>query len=438
MTMKKTSHPWFSQIPETWELVPIKWFTSTNTGITFTKSDLVEQGNAVLSYGQIHAKDNPATTLDSKLLRFIPDSFIEKKTGSKVKQGDFIFADTSEDVEGCGNFVYIDKPIDLYAGYHTTILRNKGLLNGRYYAYLFKSDEWRSQIRSKVKAVKLYSVTQSIINQSFILVPPLDTQQRIADYLDRECGKIDRKVELLEKKSAAYQRLRQSLINQTVTKGLNPDAPMKSSGLRWNPQIPIHWEVSRIRNFFNFRNEKVSYVDYPALSVTKNGVLPQMDNVAKTMAEGDTRKKVCKKDFVVNSRSDRKGSCGTSPLDGSVSTIYIVLEPTDIDPGFVDYYFRCNDWVEEFYRNGKGIVADLWTTNYNIMRNIEIPVPPIEEQREIAEYLDEKCGKIDAIVENITKQVQNLKTLKRALINATVTGKREILNACVQNSTLCE
>ena len=151
-----------------------------------------------------------------------------------------------------------------------------------------------------------------------------------------------------------------------------------------------------------------------------------MENVAKSMAEGDTRKKVCKNDFVVNSRSDRKGSCGTSPLDGSVSLIYIVLEPTHIDPAFANYYFRCNDWIEEFYRNGKGIVADLWTTNYSAMRNIEIAVPEISEQNEIAAYLDDKCGKIDAIVEKIETKIERLKQLKRSLINEVVTGQRAI------------
>lgn len=262
-------------------------------------------------------------------------------------------------------------------------------------------------------------------NYSFSL-PPLAEQEAIAEYLDKECEKIGREIELLERKADSYRRLRRSLINRAVTRGLNPNTTLKPSGLRWIPLVPEHWNIGRVRNFFNFRNEKVSEQDFAPLSVTKNGVVPQMENVAKSMAEGDSRKKVCKDDFVVNSRSDRKGSCGTAPLDGSVSLIYIVLEPTDIDPQFADYYFRCNDWVEEFYRNGKGIVADLWTTNYSAMRNIEIAIPDIEEQKEIATYLEEKCGKIDAIVEKIETKIERLKQLKRSLINEVVTGQRAI------------
>ena len=270
------------------------------------------------------------------------------------------------------------------------------------------------------------NISQKIVANLLIDVPPVAEQEVIAAYLDKECEKIGREIELLERKADAYNRLCRSLINHTVTRGLNPNAPLKPSGIRWITHIPEHWEIGRIRNYFNFKNEKVSEVDFAPLSVTKNGVVPQMENVAKSMAEGETRKKVCKDDFVVNSRSDRKGSCGTSPLDGSVSLIYIVLEPKQIDPKFADYYFRCNDWVEEFYRNGKGIVADLWTTNYSIMRNIEIALPPCQEQREIVAYLDEKCGKIDAIIEKIGTKIELLKALKRSLINEVVNVKRPI------------
>ena len=154
---------WLESFPTHWKMCRLKDYTSTNTGITFTKADLVESGNAVLSYGQIHAKNNLTTKINHELIRFIPDSFVTDKQSSKVKEGDFIFADTSEDLNGCGNCIYINEPMDLYAGYHTIILRNKGLSCGKYFAYLFMTDQWRSQIRKRVKSVKLYSVTQGIL-----------------------------------------------------------------------------------------------------------------------------------------------------------------------------------------------------------------------------------------------------------------------------------
>lgn len=281
-------------------------------------------------------------------------------------------------------------------------------------------------MRINVRCWRIKRVNPLAITTFEFELPSRFEQEAIADYLDKECYKITREIDLLERKVDCYSRLRRSIINRTVTRGIDPAIPLKSSGLRWLPYIPIHWEINRIRNFFNYRNEKVSEIDFAPLSVTKDGVIPQMENVAKSLAGGDTRKKVCKYDFVVNSRSDRKGSCGTSPFEGSVSSIYIVLEPRNISPNFANYYFRCNDWIEEFYRNGKGIVADLWTTNYATMRNIEIAIPPIKEQQKIAIYLDEKCAKIDALIGKTELKIERLKELKRSLINEVVTGQRTI------------
>lgn len=307
------------------------------------------------------------------------------------------------------------------------VLRFSDKCYTRYFFYLICSRQFIDNGCASMSGVGgLKRVNPLAVTTFEFDLPLLFEQEAIAAYLDKECDKITREVDLLERKVDCYSRLRSSLINHAVTRGLNSTIQLKSSGLRWIPYVPIHWDIKRIRNFFKYRNEKVSEVDFAPLSVTKNGVIPQMENVAKSLAEGETRKKVCKYDFVVNSRSDRKGSCGTSPFDGSVSSIYIVLEPQNISPDFANYYFRCNDWIEEFYRNGKGIVADLWTTNYATMRNIEIAIPPIKEQQEIAIYLDENCAKIDTIIEKTKLKIERLKELKRSLINEVVTGQRTI------------
>lgn len=307
------------------------------------------------------------------------------------------------------------------------VLRFSDKYYTRYFFYLICSRQFIDKGCASMSGVGgLKRVNPLAVTTFEFELPPLFEQEAIADYLDKECDKITKEIDLLERKVDCYIRLRRSIINRAVTRGLNSTIQLKSSGLRWIPYVPIHWEIKRIRNFFKYRNEKVSEVDFAPLSVTKNGVIPQMESVAKSLAEGETRKKVCKYDFVMNSRSDRKGSCGTSPLDGSVSSIYIVLEPQNISPDFANYYFRCNDWIEEFYRNGKGIVADLWTTNYATMRNIEIAIPPIKEQQEIAIYLDEKCAKIDTIIEKTKLKIERLKELKCSLINEVVTGQRTI------------
>lgn len=194
----------------------------------------------------------------------------------------------------------------------------------------------------------------------------------------------------------------------------------KNSGIKWIGNVPKHWEISKLKKHFTPRNQKVSDKDYAPLSVTKDGVLPQLDTACKT-ENGENRKLVCKGDYVVNSRSDRKGSGGVSPYDGSVSLINIVIEPTDGERAYYHYLFRCNNFVEEFYRNGRGIVSDLWTTRYQEMRNIDIPLPPLAEQRAIVSYLDSKVGQIDTYVAKQTQQIELLKELKQAVIANAVT-----------------
>ena len=200
----------------------------------------------------------------------------------------------------------------------------------------------------------------------------------------------------------------------------------KPSGISWIGEIPSHWEVRKIRSLYALRTEKVSDKDFEPLSVSKQGVTPQLEDAVKT-DNGDNRKLVRKGDFVVNSRSDRKGSCGVSDLDGSVSLINIVIYPiTKLNPQYYHQLFRSNNYIEEFYRLGRGIVADLWTTKFDDMRNIFVPYPPIEEQRAIVEYIEQKNKAIDNMIANLRAEIDFLTEYKQRLIADAVTGQIKI------------
>ena len=194
----------------------------------------------------------------------------------------------------------------------------------------------------------------------------------------------------------------------------------KDSGVEWLGDVPSHWELRRISTYFTERRTKVSDKDYPALSVTKLGVFPQWENVAKTN-DGDNRKLARKGDFVINSRSDRKGSSGIAKQDGSVSLINIVLQPKKINSVYSEYLFKSYSFIEEFYRVGHGIVADLWTTRFEDIKNSLIIYPPLSEQQKIAQFLDDKTAKIDQAVALAEKQIALLKEHKQILIQNAVT-----------------
>lgn len=186
-------------------------------------------------------------------------------------------------------------------------------------------------------------------------------------------------------------------------------------------EIPSHWEVKRLGSFFFERKEKVSDKDYAPLSVTKQGIFPQLENVAKTN-DGDNRKLVKEGDFVINSRSDRKGSSGVSGLDGSVSLINIVLQPRKVLFGpFCNYLLKSYGFIEENYRNGRGIVADLWTTRYDEMKMIKVAMPSFEEQKNISSYLDVATSKIDKAIAMQQKMIDLLNERKQIIIQNAVT-----------------
>lgn len=264
-------------------------------------------------------------------------------------------------------------------------------------------------------------------------VPPVEEQEAIAGYLDRECGKIGREVELLERKVDAYRRLRRSIINQAVTRGLNPNSPLKPSGNDWIGDIPQHWALKPLRSFLTMIiPEKKDDKDLQLLSVTRDkGVIVRGErgedgNNNRIPEDLSNYKVVSKNQFVINKMKAWMGSYGVSDYDGIVSPAYYVCNVHDLYEPFLSVAIRCKMYTNFFWKYSKGIRVDQWDMSPLALKEIPFVTPPIKEQELIAAYLDEKCGKIDAIILAIESKIERLKLLKRALINEVVTGQRPI------------
>lgn len=196
---------------------------------------------------------------------------------------------------------------------------------------------------------------------------------------------------------------------------------LKDSGAEWIGLIPQEWGISKIGSLYALRNQKVSDKDYPPLSVTMNGVVPQLATAAKT-DDGDNRKLVRVGDFAINSRSDRRGSCGISQYDGSVSLINTILTPRGkMHPGYYNWLFHTTSFADEFYKWGHGIVDDLWTTRWQEMKRILVPVPPYKTQNQIALFLEEHCSRINAVISEAKTSIEEYKSWKASLIFEAVT-----------------
>lgn len=215
--LKSSGIEWISKIPEKWQVYKTKEFFKFGKGLPITKADLVNTGEKVISYGQIHSKNNTGTNVKDELYRYVSNKYLKSNYQSIVKYNDFIFADTSEDLNGCGNCVYIDKNINVFSGYHTIILKTKIKDKMKYLAYLFLTDAWRSQIRSRVSGIKLFSITQKILKETTIIIPEKQERENIVKYLDKKCSEIDILIKSKENLITELENYRKSLIYEYVT-----------------------------------------------------------------------------------------------------------------------------------------------------------------------------------------------------------------------------
>lgn len=276
------------------------------------------------------------------------------------------------------------------------------------------------------------NLSQGQISSFGFYIPPLPVQRRIVSYLDSKTSEIDHAISLLEQKREAYTRLKASVINRAVTRGLNPNVKLKDSGVEWIGRIPEGWEVKRLKSIFTESKAVSSTGKEDLLSVSEYyGVAKRVDKMEDgeyiSRAETLVGYKKCKKDdLVINIMLAWKRGLGFSDYDGIVSPSYAVYRGKNIVPHYFHYLLRTNMYIAEFKRNSKGIIDSrlrLYTDRFN---NIKAVVPPLPEQRSIASYLDAECSKIDRAASIVEKQIDAYKRLKRSLINEVVTGKRKV------------
>ncbi len=413
-TYKDSGYSWLGDIPNHWNVCRVKSLFSHISGNGFK---VMYQGKTSGKYPFCKASDiNGEQMFVSSANNYVDDDIAASEGYNIIPANSILFSKIGEALKKNHRKINTTPCI---VDNNCSALANHSKENIVFYYYVMKVIDmiWfdNAGVIPCVNVKKLMACG--------LPLPPLAEQEGIVAFLDEKTAAIDDLVEQVEREIELLKEFKQAEIARVVTKGLNPNAPIKPSGIAWIGDIPQHWNIEKVGQNFSERREKVSDKDYQALSVSKEGVTPQLETAVKTN-NGDNRKKVCKGDFVVNSRSDRKGSCGFSNFDGSVSLINTVLIPrNNVNGRYYHYVFRSNDFIEEFYRLGRGIVADLWTTRFTEQRNIMIPVPPIEEQQEIVDYIDRKTTEIDRLVVELTYQVEYLKEYKQRLIADVVTGK---------------
>lgn len=410
---KDSGLEWLGMVPEHWKSMKIKYLFSFGRGLNITKSDLVEDGIPVISYGQIHSKANTGVAVKEELLRFVPTDIASAHPENKVHIGDFIFADTSEDKEGCGNCAYIDRE-GIYAGYHSLVLDGKGRDN-KYFAYLFKSEPWRIQIRSKASGVKVFSITQSIMGESSIILPPLTEQRTIASYLDQKVGQIDALISEKEKMVEDLKAYRSSLITETVTKGLDKEVEMKDSGVEWIGKMPKDWKLLKLKRIVNLKS---------GTTLTSDRILDE----GKYQVFGGNGPRGYIDDYTNEGNFVLIGRQGA--LCGNIN--YANGKFWATEHAIICYPLKDIDtiWLGETLRamnlNQYSISAAQPGLAVERINELLIPTPSISEQKEISSYLKLRIIQIESAISEQEHQLSDLKSYKSSLITEAVTGKIDL------------
>ncbi len=424
---KDSGIKWFGDIPSHWGVEPFGRHFRYGKGLPITKANLLPEGVAVISYGQIHSKLNTGTAMTEHLVRFVSPEYLKTNPQSLLKKNDFIFADTSEDVEGSGNCAFNDYPEHIFAGYHTVIARPVDLQFPRYYAYLFQSQSWKSQIQSFVNGVKVYSINKSILKKSSLLFPPLDEQKTIVAFLDKKTKEIDDLVAQVEREIVLLKEYKQAEIARVVTKGLNSDAPMKASGISWIGDIPQHWILRRAKYVFKKHKRAVRPED-EVITCFRDGEVTLRKNRRTTgFTESLTEtgyQGVRKGDLVIHQMDAFAGAIGISDSDGKGTPVYHCCTPiTNEDTRYFCYQIRMmafSGFIQSLYRGIRERSSDF---NFQVFGNQYLFVPPLEEQQRIVEHINRKTTEIDRLMVELTYQVEYLKEYKQRLIADVVTGK---------------
>lgn len=356
----------------------------------------------------------------SRYLYDINDSHI-------LNKNDILFARSGATVGKTYIFDHYEK--STYAGYLIKLTLNSKNNPKYVYYYLNSFDYWK-QIKEKQTSSTIENVNSNILKNIFITVHPKDYQDKIAKFLDENCSKIDTEISLLEKKSALLEEYKQSLIFETVTKGLDKNAKMKDSGVDWIGEIPEHWKIKRVLDYFNGLKQITKAGRTDVLSLTLNGVVEKdIDNLKGLNPQSYDTYQIFKKNDLVFKLIDlenyKTSRVGLVFKDGIMSSAYIRLEPknnTNIDYTYYQFFDLYNRGIFN-YLGGNGVRSNL--TKKDLLK-LPLIIPPLEEQKNISLFLKEELKKIDETVNLIYKKLDLLKEYKQSLIHEAVTGQLEI------------
>lgn len=421
--MKESGVAWMGAIPSDWTIKKLGHMTEIITDGTHYTPNYIEDGVPFLSI-----KDISSGKIDFSNVKYISDvEHQELYKRAPIKRGDILFTR----IGTLGVFVEVDTDTVFDIFVSVGMLRLKpNIVNTHYLVHYLNSPAVTNYIQG-IKAgfgtaAPKYNLED--VKKTLVLLPPESVQKKIADYLDARCSEIDALRDDIKRQIDILEQYKHSVIVETVTKGLNPDAVIKDSGIEWVGTIPENWTIMPNKYVMHKVKEICSiYGGEDILSLTVNGVIVRdLDAGGKmpTSFDGYQRLRkgnllMCLFDIDVTPRC-----IGLIKNDGVSSPAYsqFVLHDNAVAEYYY-YYYLMLDYTKELLHMAKNLRHSLTEEQLGA---ISVPVPPINEQREIANYLNNKVAEIDTLIEQKKKQLKVLENYKKSLIYEYVTGKKEV------------
>lgn len=413
-TYKDSGIEWLGQIPTHWEVRKIKNCLQERSEKGYPNEPIL---CATQSRGVI-----PHDMYDNRVV-VVNKDFDKLKL---VKCGDFVISLRS--FQGGIEYAYYQGIIS--AAY--TILTPKDKHNREYFKHLFKSHDFIQLLQTCVTGIREgQNINYDMLAKHFVPVPPEEEQRQIVAYLDYKSNKINERICQRERELQTLSELKQTEIAAVVTRGLDPNVPMKESRIEWIGQIPTHWEVTQLRKYLRLFSDK-GHPDMDLLSVTREQGVIVRDITSKEENHNfipddlSGYKLIQKGQFAINKMKAWQGSYGVSKYKGIVSPAYYTCELNNIDTEYFDVAIRSQAYIGFFTKYSKGIRSGQWDLSPDALKSIPFVEPPIVEQRAIVSYITEISEKIDSYITKLKEEINYLQEYKQRLISDVVTGKVDV------------
>lgn len=422
--MKDSGIEWIGEIPCEWDIKRLKNLAVViRGGSPRPIEDYLSTDDTGYNWIRIGDSKKGSKYIDSTARKIIPDGIYKTRL---VKKGSLILSNSMSfgqpyilKIDGC-----------IHDGW---VALSDIIIHKEFMYYFLISESARSQFQYQVAGGVVQNLNIDKIGSTFLPIPDYKIQQSIADFLDAQCAHIDSVVEKTRAAIEEYKRLKQSVITQAVTKGIRPNREMKDSGIEWVHEIPVDWQNINPKAMFSLRKEKASVGEKQLTSSQNYGIIYQDEymelsgsKVVTVQKDFDILKHVEKGDFVISMRSFQ-GGLEYSEFTGSISSAYVMLIPNKsiVYPKFFRWLFKSALYINAL-QSTSNMVRDGQAMRFSNFIQVRLYSVPLEEQKEIADYLDNKIPMIDSLITKKEKLINELETYKKSLIYEYVTGKKEV------------